>query len=69
MAQEQYRRGSARKSVDNLRNKGWQIISKIVGIVSKMPDQHNVEIGLKINGKNTNKLDGVGPVDNRPSTD
>ena len=41
-------KGTAKDNIENRRNKGWGKIAEIVGILSEMPDQLRVVVGLKL---------------------
>ena len=44
--------GKAKQSVENRRNKGWGKMAAITRIASEMPDQHKIEIGMKMQDSN-----------------
>ena len=41
-------KGTAKDNIENRRNKGWGKIAEIVGILSEIPDQLTVVVGLKL---------------------
>ena len=40
--------GTYKENIENRRNKGWGKIAEIAGILSEMPSQHKIEVGLKL---------------------